>query len=197
MAGADPVGEHRRPQPPSAAAGAHPLRSPRPESWSCREAGVPATPSRWRSRVQVPSGPPEPYSSAAERVHDRHEVPGQHGVRLPSVCSSTDRASDYGSEGWGFESLQTRAPPGAQGFIAQWHERPAHTRKVDGSIPSEPTVDLAQWQSNGSWSQGYEFEPRDSPHGRLRERPKRAVCNTVTFGFPRFESWTCHHASMV
>jgi hypothetical protein len=22
------------------------------------------------------------------------------------VCSSTDRASDYGSEGWGFESLQ-------------------------------------------------------------------------------------------
>ena len=26
--------------------------------------------------------------------------------RLPSVCSSTDRASDYGSEGWGFESLQ-------------------------------------------------------------------------------------------
>ncbi len=23
-----------------------------------------------------------------------------------SVCSSTDRASDYGSEGWGFESLQ-------------------------------------------------------------------------------------------
>ena len=26
--------------------------------------------------------------------------------RHPSVCSSTDRASDYGSEGWGFESLQ-------------------------------------------------------------------------------------------
>jgi hypothetical protein len=22
------------------------------------------------------------------------------------ACSSTDRASDYGSEGWGFESLQ-------------------------------------------------------------------------------------------
>jgi hypothetical protein len=41
VAGADPVGEHRRPQPPSAAAGAHSLRSPRPDSWSCRGAGVP------------------------------------------------------------------------------------------------------------------------------------------------------------
>ncbi len=25
---------------------------------------------------------------------------------FPGVGSSTDRASDYGSEGWGFESLQ-------------------------------------------------------------------------------------------
>ena len=29
------------------------------------------------------------------------------GIQIDtSVCSSTDRASDYGSEGWGFESLQ-------------------------------------------------------------------------------------------
>src|SRR5579859_23816 len=27
------------------------------EPWSCRGDGVPATPSKWRSRVQVPSGP--------------------------------------------------------------------------------------------------------------------------------------------
>ena len=27
------------------------------------------------------------------------------------VCSSTDRASDYGSEGWGFESLQAHESP--------------------------------------------------------------------------------------
>ena len=28
-----------------------------------------------------------------------------------SACGSTDRASDYGSEGWGFESLQARDSP--------------------------------------------------------------------------------------
>ena len=41
VAGADAVGEHGRPQPPSAAAGAHLLRSPRPKSWSCREGWSP------------------------------------------------------------------------------------------------------------------------------------------------------------
>ena len=30
------------------------------------------------------------------------------GLSLPSARSSTDRASDYGSEGWGFESLRAR-----------------------------------------------------------------------------------------
>ena len=28
----------------------------------------------------------------------------------PGACSSMDRASDYGSEGWGFESLQACEP---------------------------------------------------------------------------------------
>ena len=28
------------------------------------------------------------------------------GAKENCACSSTDRASDYGSEGWGFESLQ-------------------------------------------------------------------------------------------
>lgn len=32
-------------------------------------------------------------------------------VRWTGATSSTDRASDYGSEGWGFESLVARKPP--------------------------------------------------------------------------------------
>ena len=33
-----------------------------------------------------------------------------------SVCSSTDRASDYGSEGWGFESLQAHRMAGSSAY---------------------------------------------------------------------------------
>ena len=39
--------------------------------------------------------------------------------KAPSVCSSTDRASDYGSEGWGFESLQAHFVSSNEGWLSK------------------------------------------------------------------------------
>ena len=47
----------------------------------------------------------------------------QHHQPRTSACSSTDRASDYGSEGLGFESLQARNT-----------DRPPSSRDADGGL---------------------------------------------------------------
>ncbi len=44
----------------------------------------------------------------------------QDGRRQPGARSSTDRASDYGSEGWGFESLRARSSRSAGRSRLTW-----------------------------------------------------------------------------
>ena len=39
---------------------------------------------------------------------ERQRPPGLAGMLVRSAGSSMDRASDYGSEGWGFDSLPAR-----------------------------------------------------------------------------------------
>jgi hypothetical protein len=58
----------------------------------------------------------------------RYSVQGvRAGLPATSARSSTDRASDYGSEGWGFESLRARficagQRPGARFYVRHLHE---------------------------------------------------------------------------
>src|SRR6185312_11305373 len=71
-----------------------PVRRARPEHWvagpwSCRGVGVPATLSRWRSRVQVPSGP---RSSLTGRTAGTSS-----GSQVPSAYGPKDRTPDYES----------------------------------------------------------------------------------------------------
>ena len=81
-----------------------------------RASGVAATPSRWRSRVQIPSAP-RPYSSAAERSPDAREVPlvgSGCGYFMPRWRNGIARLATN-QEGAG--SIPAR---GTQGWLAQW-----------------------------------------------------------------------------
>src|SRR5699024_11467970 len=74
-------------------------------------------------------------------------------VQLASARSLTDRASDYGSEGWGFESLRARteiSPP------------PAMTHRGEGLFraPASPARRAARHQAQPS---------RGPPPGRSEE----------------------------
>src|ERR1700722_6391903 len=76
-----------------------------------------------RRAAQVPGmRAPQPTVRGNQRIGGLIDAVLSHGRSEPitttaldavccSVCarSSTDRASDYGSEGWGFESLRARA----------------------------------------------------------------------------------------
>jgi hypothetical protein len=125
VAGADPVGEHRRPQPPSAAAGAHPLRSPRPESRSCRGAGVP--PSRQDGDHGFKSRQ-DRHARLAQResirsTGGRPEV--QHLHRVPSSSSETEIMTDYESVVGG------SSPPGSARPVSLTGKHCAHTAGTD------------------------------------------------------------------
>ena len=65
---------------------------------------------------------------SAERVARRLDFPGSTCAR-----SSTDRASDYGSEGWGFESLRAR-------WRKCWSQRPIATIWSRGDV-NDPRAD--------------------------------------------------------
>ena len=67
--------------------------------------------SRWRSpRADQRSagGDVRPPRRLRRRRTDFPAERGSRRLTTPSARSSTDRASDYGSEGWGFESLRAR-----------------------------------------------------------------------------------------
>ena len=51
----------------------------------------------------------------------------------PSARSSMDRASDYGSEGWGFESLRARHLCPGQGRNHERERRPLRLLAADAS----------------------------------------------------------------
>src|SRR6478672_7441185 len=63
----------------------------------------------WYASTLTSISPPSPRGGSLARRR-RPSGSGSSGVVTATTCarSSTDRASDYGSEGWGFESLRAR-----------------------------------------------------------------------------------------
>ena len=113
--------------------------------------------------------------------------------RLPSASSTTDRATDYGSVGWGFESLLARKIP-AHGRLAQRESvrfTPGRSLVRSQYRPrSTPMVGVAQsGQSSGLWTRASPVRIRSltlvlrrtlkPDPGRLPEWTKGAVCKTV------------------
>ena len=104
-------------------------------------------------RVQIPASP-------------RVEVPGRLGrpelVREPvgasvhcsshiRVRSSTDRASDYGSEGWGFESLRTRQafPQLIGDSVDRWPRLGRRSSQHSSQHRCRSARTLSRWDSTG------------------------------------------------
>src|SRR3984957_18424202 len=91
-----------------------------------------------RRAAQVPGmRAPQPTVRGNQRIGGLIDAVLSHGRSEPitttaldavccSVCarSSTDRASDYGSEGWGFESLRARHVSAGQGHLLECERWP-------------------------------------------------------------------------
>ena len=68
---------------------------------------------------------------------------------LPSARSSTDRASDYGSEGWGFESLRAR-------HMTRRSDAGAHAVTDAGLRCAIRSLTLAHWEHSRRRRQGHD-----------------------------------------
>ena len=102
-----------------------------PRSWVCNARQERAAPAE-----HAPPGPQPAAAADGRPLSTGADVPGCDTLGMcPARCrgtrarSSTDRASDYGSEGWGFESL--RARPSDQRF---------HSAGVSEKVPLTATV---------------------------------------------------------
>lgn len=119
--GSNPSARARRRKPPHGAARG--LK----QQWSCRGDGVPATPSRWRSRVRTPSGPPpRPHSSAAECQDDNPDGHVRLVLRVPSAHRLKDQGTRLRISRWGFDSSWARSSS-----ASSMAERPVHTRGTE------------------------------------------------------------------
>src|SRR5438128_933877 len=81
--------------------------------------------------------------------------------RPPSARSSTDRASDYGSEGWGFESLRARCT-----LTSRFPMNPALTCGFGSAAPSFRRVHACSYVSNSLGESGGNRLP-DDRHGEI------------------------------
>ena len=74
-------------------------------------------------RVQVPSSPPGPHSSAAEHQDDNLERHVRLVLRVLRSRGEKDITLDYESRNWGFKSLREHA-----GSASSMGEHAVHTR---------------------------------------------------------------------
>ena len=77
-------------------------------------------------RVQVPSSPPGPYSSAAEHQDDNLDRHVRLVLRVLRSCGEKDITLDYESRDWGFKSLREHA-----GSASSMGEHAVHTRGTE------------------------------------------------------------------
>jgi hypothetical protein len=84
------------------------------DAWSSRSSASSTPSSVWRSASRPPGSACACSARASSRSDEFALAQLTGTLRVCCARSSTDRASDYGSEGWGFESL--RARPGQRPF---------------------------------------------------------------------------------
>ena len=99
-----------------------------------------------------------------------------------SICarSSTDRASDYGSEGWGFESLRARSPA---------RERPgqAGTSRIDaadhaaGTSPGQPSAAVHPSAGSRCAARSASRWPKRIPARAHARHPPRQALGVLPF----------------
>ena len=77
-------------------------------------------------RVQVPSSPPGPHSSAAEHQDDNLERHVRLVLRVLRSCGEKDITLDYESRDWGFKSLREHA-----GSASSMGEHLVHTQGTE------------------------------------------------------------------
>ena len=100
------------------AASGPPVASGPEERWPSQVEGAPLLREygpKSSSWVRIPPSPPAAYRLAVTtswwlRSPAVGRVPGGSYTRAAALVAQLDRASDYGSEGWGFESLRARHP---------------------------------------------------------------------------------------
>ena len=99
------------------AASGPPVASGPEERWPSQVEGAPLLREygpKSSSWVRIPPSPPAARYWADHprwlRSPTVGPVPGDSYTRIAALVAQLDRASDYGSEGWGFESLRARHP---------------------------------------------------------------------------------------
>ena len=108
-------------------------------------------------------------------LHPDEERVSLYPAKRQSARSSMDRASDYGSEGWGFESLRARSgPPRCDPPVGVLHFRKRSCGSAFSYLPT--TAAIAMTGGVASCDASRAWRRHDPRLGRQRTQPLNPQC---------------------